>query len=234
MQTHKENTMSATATKAPVVREGMPTPWGESDTAYAWCDWAGWVSTASHGGCKIDGAHNAMIPAQVREQRGWYEEDCAWAIPFMVFPELCALEAQHHEQDAEKRAARIIKNAEQAKQTVLNWYPDFYEQWTGRKIGPGESFIRDRQTFDRENAHRLVVVSAVGDWAEGVPLGSVLVTATLGGKRDNIERDGRKFLVPAGEYAASRRGTTGFVVDEARHAEFGKVRGTGFAQGGAA
>lgn len=49
--------------------------------------------TASHGGIWLDPEHNAKVPQAWRDASfgglaagGWYEEDCDWCIPALVFP----------------------------------------------------------------------------------------------------------------------------------------------------
>ncbi len=42
-------------------------------------------STASHGGYKVSKGLNLHIPTILRDQDGWYEEDCAYAIVHVFF-----------------------------------------------------------------------------------------------------------------------------------------------------
>jgi hypothetical protein len=42
------------------------------------------VSTAGHGGIKLSRERNAAVPAYLRREGGWYEEDCEWAIAAVV------------------------------------------------------------------------------------------------------------------------------------------------------
>jgi len=50
-------------------------PWGKVQVQYNYADGVDCVSTAGHGGLKLDRKHNAMIPKIFRRQGGWYEED---------------------------------------------------------------------------------------------------------------------------------------------------------------
>jgi len=46
------------------------------------------VTTAGHGGIKLDAARNRKVPGPVRSRDGWYEEDCDWAIPAYVHDDI--------------------------------------------------------------------------------------------------------------------------------------------------
>jgi hypothetical protein len=52
-----------------------------------------------------------------------------------------------------------------AYNTLKNWKPDAYEKFTGRALKPGDSYIRDQQTFRRDHANALIAVSASGSGA---------------------------------------------------------------------
>ena len=63
-------------------------PWGQVDQ----CEeilpgmWA--VSTPSHGGIKLSPERAAKVPRYFKTWLGgftWYEEDCDWAIPYLIF-----------------------------------------------------------------------------------------------------------------------------------------------------
>jgi len=57
------------------------TPWGASQQRLKLGTGINMYSTASHGGIKVSEKLNRSIPAQFREESGWYEEDCRAAIP---------------------------------------------------------------------------------------------------------------------------------------------------------
>jgi hypothetical protein len=180
--------------------EGCPlhSIWGPVQSADLVCAGVWWISTASHGGYKLDAKTNHKIPAIFRKEGGWYEEDCDWAIP-MYFLEL----------DLAKRDIAI--------ETLKSWHWRAYETWFKEIIPPGSSFLKDEHLFQEANRANWVVISACGDWHERVPKGTVGCVATMGGRRG----DGRgppsaerNFLVPANEYDAGR---FGFVIDESRH-----------------
>ena len=48
------------------------------------------LSTAGHGGIKLNRKRNALVPADARAKGGWYEEDCEWAIPAYVHQDVMA------------------------------------------------------------------------------------------------------------------------------------------------
>ena len=67
--------------------EGKSSPWGRIQNAYTVADGIFLVSTAGHGGAKLDRKRNAQVPKPWRSKGGWYEEDCDWAIVALTFPE---------------------------------------------------------------------------------------------------------------------------------------------------
>ena len=74
------------------VGHGPITPWGMADSRENYAPGVSFYSTPGHGGFRVTGAALARIPAQLRQTayapRGWYEEDCDWAIVALAFPEL--------------------------------------------------------------------------------------------------------------------------------------------------
>lgn len=198
-----------------VARVGMHTPWGTADYAGEIVAGMGTVGTPSHGGIKLSRERNRRVPEYMRQKGGWYEEDCDWCIPFVVFEQeiLAAGDAC---------AARAITTG-QHKETLKAWHPEAYETFYGVTLQAGESFKRDEELFAAKHAHDYVVVSAYGDWHKQVPSGMVGVLATLGGTRvPGSFAQGRWFLVPAAEY--EERSLHGFVIDVARHAQTEAIR----------
>lgn len=167
-------------------------PWGASQGGSVYAEGIVFHVTASHGGFKLDDAHNAAMPAALRIESGWYEEDCDWALVAFGFPELFTA--------YERRIA---------EKTLRDAYPERWEAVHGRLLAPGESFTRDRRLFEEAHAQDWVVISA--SMSVSTP-GLVKCVAALGGRRDR--RPYRGFLVPKAEY---RVGPHGFVIDEARH-----------------
>jgi hypothetical protein len=153
--------------KKPTVYEGMRTPWGPAQSVRLYIPGLGFASTAGHGGIKLDAARNRLIPPYMRRSGGWYEEDCEWAIPFVVFAnELVAADPE--------KAKDIIA----AHETFMIWNPDEAAQFYGRPIKPEESFIlRERLAKQAAMARGdLKVVANLGGFDKGyqdVPAGQV-------------------------------------------------------------
>ena len=66
------------------MKEGSYTLWGKAQCVAELAPGAWLVSTASHGGIKLDRKRNAAVPRGARQEGGWYEEDCQWAIAAYV------------------------------------------------------------------------------------------------------------------------------------------------------
>ena len=178
--------------------EGKSSPWGKIQGEEVIADGISAVSTAGHGGIKLSRARNAKVPEYMRRKGGWYEEDCEWAIPALVF-------AAEFERDKPS-------SIQSARSTMLHWYPDEYARFYGVSL---ESISKESRTllerqFNLDHAEDYVVTAAWGSWHEKVPQGMVGVVATKGGNRSNAPQDRRYFLVTEKEYDA-RDGR--FVID---------------------
>lgn len=78
------------------------TPWGTAQWATSYGAGVIHYSTASHGGFHVSPSLLASIPAYLQTAdkyadgtAGWFEEDAAWAIVTVCFPELFTLEQRH-------------------------------------------------------------------------------------------------------------------------------------------
>lgn len=180
--------------RTPEPGNGRWTPWEWSQGAEVYAEGVVFHSTASHGGFWLDEVRNSAMPAALRIEGGWYEEDCDWAMVAFGFPELFTA--------YERRIA---------EKTLRDTFPERWEAVHGRPLAPGESFTNDRRLFEQAHAQNWIVVAA--STSKEHP-GMVECCAALGGKR-NISK-WRTFLVPSAEYAPGR---FGFVIDEARHRE---------------
>jgi hypothetical protein len=109
------------------------TPWGVPQHIRTLAFGIQSVSTAGHGGVKLSAERNAQIPDYMRNTDGWYEEDVEWAKVAVVLLDAFSAES-----------------VGDAYRTLKNWQPDAYEQFTGRMLKPGDSFIRDRQMFGHD------------------------------------------------------------------------------------
>lgn len=103
------------------------------------------------------------MPAALRlGRRRWFEEDCEAALVGLAFAD-----------DLEFTDSR----RDDLAAVVANWFPTNWEAYFGRTLEPGESYLRDKETFEAATADQFVVDSALGDWHENVPAGLVGVTA---------------------------------------------------------
>jgi len=177
-------------------RMACSTPWGASQMATIYAD--GIVShvTAGHGGFQLSAERNSKVHSMLRAQSGWYEEDCAWSIVAITYPQFFTA--------YERRSA---------ERHLRDWWPEAWETIFGQVLVPGESQAKDRKAFELAHADDWVVISAL---RSNHHPGMTEVIATRGGKRDHYV-DERCFLVPAIEYEVGR---FGFVIDEARHAAY--------------
>lgn len=180
------------------VHVGSRTPWGTADDVVKVAPGIASVGTPSHGGLKLSPERNKQVNPAWRRSGGWYEEDCEAGIVMVSFPD--AFPA-----DPEGLADKSAKN----------WYPDEYEQVTGKTVTPGESLTRDRQLFEVAHAADYVVFSA--QTSDKDP-GMVEVAARTGGHGSGRPEERRRFLVPREDYRADGN-RFGFVIDPARHAE---------------
>jgi hypothetical protein len=93
-------------------------PWGAIQDITQVADGIAFVSTPSHGGYKLDKKLNAKIPKIFRDRAsiagGWYEEDCAWSIVAITFPQFFPAEA-----------------LKRAHESAKYWFKDEYSQIFG-------------------------------------------------------------------------------------------------------
>lgn len=174
----------------------VSTPWGVSQGATIYAEGVACHSTAGHGGFKLSADRNRRVHPMLRARGGWYEEDAAWAIVAITFPELFT--------SFERRCA---------ERSVKDYWPEAFETIFCVTLGPGESYSKDRKAFQKAHASDWVVTSAImSDQEPGV----VECIATRGGEHGpHIEV--RRFFVPSSEYHVGR---FGFVIDPARHSVY--------------
>lgn len=178
---------------------GTRTPWGEAQGASTKIGVGiRGYSTAGHGGIHLSKKRNNLVPEYMRNATGWYEEDCEWAIPAVVFPNEFK---EYHGAEIETKAL----------DTLRNWFPSHYEMYVCKKLTEGESYIRDQEIFKERNKDNYVVISATLHES-----GRVLAIASIGGKR-GADVPTKNFLVNCSEYG--ERGTHGFVIDLTKHEE---------------
>ncbi|NYF33624.1 hypothetical protein [Sphingopyxis sp. JAI108] len=173
------------------------TPWGPAQSSEIYSEGVVFHSTASHGGFFLDPARNRGMQSALRNDDGWYEEDCEWSKVATAFIELFTA--------YERRLA---------EKTLRNSLPDAWEAYYGHVLDPAKSFEKERRQFLADHAADWVVIAASRskDHQHMIEVG-----AKLGGVRDNSAT--RCFLVPDEEYAPGRHG---FVIDLDRHEELRK------------
>jgi hypothetical protein len=208
-----------TTVKRGVPAEGKSSPWGQIQHADLLFEGVWRVGTAGHGGIKLNRTRNAKVPAYMRREGGWYEEDSDWCIPAIVF------EAEWRTW-ARQTGTEETPDVEMAnvQRTFRNWHPDEYAQWHGVSLESleGQSTIYDERLFNERHANDLIVIAAWGDWHEDVPKGKVGVVATPGGRRLCEDPEERFFLLDDAEYAGRSR--FGFVIDPAQHQPMDPIR----------
>lgn len=169
-----------------LAKKGMHTPWGAADSVEAKSPDRSVivVSTSSHGGI---GVHIPTHPIPEHfKQLGifgdvwaWFEEDCCWAAPVLMFPDLFPSEQVS------------------AENTLRSWYPEVYASHYGRMPTAEESMVVRSREIKERLKNSFTVNGTWGDWAWDVPRGHIYVV----GKRssDGVEAG---FLLPAGAYKA--------------------------------
>ena len=178
-------------------RMACSTPWGASQLATIYAEGIVAHMTAGHGGFRLSAERNAKVMPPLRIDSGWYEEDDAWAIVALTFPDLFT--------SYERKLA---------DRTIRDKWPDEWEAIHGRRLEPGESAGKDRRDFERRHADDWIVVSAINSSHQP---GMVEVVAVLGARQVANAQE-RRILLPTAEYQA--RGPIGFVIDEARHCSY--------------
>ena len=88
------------------MKVGTMTPWGAADHVEKLAEGIWWVSTPGHGGIGLSPARALHMPvgfetASTDGAGRWYEEDCAWALVAITFPEAFPQEERHTEPPVE-------------------------------------------------------------------------------------------------------------------------------------
>jgi hypothetical protein len=176
----------------------MPTttPWGKSQTKQTYIRGINFYSTSSHGGIHVSEKLNQKIHVTWRNDNGWYEEDCEWAIVGISFPEICSKE-----------------ELELAHKTAKEYFPHEYEIALGIIVLPSESAKLREELFYELHKDDYIVLSAITHDKEFVK-----VIAGKGGRLINgmYPDDTKEFLVPTEEY---NNRYENFAIDLNRHEE---------------
>lgn len=125
-------------------------PWGRVQHATILAPGIVSVSTSSHGGIHLDRAHQAALVRRFssawsekpcgRFCEPWYEEDCDWCIPWLMFDGeiLAHLRATGQSWELDHFDA----NSTAALKTWRNWIPDAYEEFFEVKLTAADSYKR--------------------------------------------------------------------------------------------
>ncbi len=104
-------------------------PWGPPQTVEVIARGIYLVETASHGGFYLDPTRNAEVPDYFKAasfnrqgERGWYEEDCDWCIPALVFPD----------EFSAKLGAHTVALA---RQIACRWHAEAFDRFCPRTAG---------------------------------------------------------------------------------------------------
>jgi len=186
---------------------GKTSPWGKIQSNREFIPGFNWIITASHGGVKLNRTRNSQVPDYMRIKGGWYEEDEAWAIPFVVFE----IELMREAWDK----VQLTINRHHHTNILRNWFPEMYERYNGVTLKPGESFVRDEQNWKLLNANKMQTLCAIS--SDFYP-SMVEVTACIGGREEGrITNPEHHYLVPIADYKL--RGPHGFAFDPAAYKE---------------
>lgn len=182
----------------------MHTPWGTAQHKTVIARGIIFYGTARHGGFHVSSKLNASMPDALRNEDGWYEEDCEYAKVVLAFPRFFNAEQQ-----------------KTAKDTLRIYYPHAYEAFTGVKLQPGESRAKDEEDFYNAHLADYVAISA-----SSAPGGFVNVLAAIGGRKqvapyDWDEATAKVFRVPREDYDAWRKNNAflPFVVELGKYEE---------------
>ena len=104
----------------------METPWGHADHVTELAEGIVSVGTPSHGGVRLSAERQAQLPAGIDNflhNLEWWEEDCDWAVPYVVFQD---------EIRAAGKAYKFDENLAAARSTARHFHPEL-------ALGPGDT-----------------------------------------------------------------------------------------------
>lgn len=163
---YEGGTMNMHAVEKSAGRQG----WGEVNSISEVAPGIVFADCVGHGGYRLSRERNNAIPRPLRKT--WYEEDAESAIVGMYHPD--AFEGDLL--DPESR--------------VRDYFPDEYEEATGRKLALGESYTRDEREYHRLNADKWHLTSALNRQSTGM----VDVTYKRGDERVRAEVPSEAFV----------------------------------------
>jgi len=196
--------------------QGGSSPWGRIDFVKVVAEGIVQVSTPGHGGYWLSPERNRAVPADARNEDGWYEEDSEWAIPCLVHWDAFA----RHWRSGGMSREDLEDLRGSADQTLRDWHPKAWEAIFGRTLSSEESRTLQRQAWIEAHRQDYLVTSAMGSWHDWVPKGWVMVVARRGGRHApaGASSPERYFLVPEPRY---RNCWEEYVVDLLRDVPWG-------------
>jgi hypothetical protein len=168
----------------------MNTPWGKSDSIQRFERGLSFVSTPGHGGFAITpqvALKHLSTPAVAKAQKYgsyyFFEEDCDAFIILLEVP-----------------TTRNGMTEDKIIDSLSHWHADYLIARGIQPTANGLKFYNDNRLEDRMRADKSpdLIVSANGDWKQGVPKDMVEVTTA----------DGARHFVWASEYAKRNTGLT--------------------------
>jgi hypothetical protein len=94
---------------------GQQTPWGEALSEHEYAEGIVFYETGRHGGFKLTPTRNAEVHQALRNESGWYEEDCEALKVLATFPKVFETENVGVDVEAE----------------IKRWFPREYRSWKG-------------------------------------------------------------------------------------------------------
>jgi hypothetical protein len=132
------------------MKEGSRTPWGRAQDVEPLPLGCYWVSTPGHGGLFVPSVLRDLVPPAAWEphgERGWAEEDVAYAIAFLTLPPpVEEAAARWSVANGHSSPSAEIRRAEMAR-TVARYFGPHVLHACGFKLAPFEEVLRDWATM---------------------------------------------------------------------------------------
>lgn len=112
----------------------MHTPWGQSQQIEEIATGIRSISTARHGGYQLSAARQAQLPAHSGDRNfnkglTWWEEDCDWCVPFLVFRH--EFRSYYDRNGMDHLFALSLDGALKAAE---NYHPEFFAVFTSNAV----------------------------------------------------------------------------------------------------
>ena len=134
------------------------TPWGRAQTVSVVMDGIKFYSTAGHGGLRVCTKLQKNIPEVLRHSGGWYEEDCAYAIPFYFNFDAIKAYSLENKMDGysshdtvEKVAEHFTKfDKEYYKEKIKRYWTAEWEIITGETVDISKDSYTTREVVEEQ------------------------------------------------------------------------------------